>query len=71
MPKSRNRKNHKQKVANRNKNREQQAKNLQKIYNEKLIEHLKQMHQEHIINSGDTTETITDGLVQSTTNTEL
>lgn len=70
MPKSRNRKNHKQKVANRNKTKEQQTKNLQKIYNEKLIEHLKQMHEEYVKNSGDT-ETNTDGFIQPTTNTEL
>lgn len=70
MPKSRNRKNHKQKVANRNKTREQQTKNLQKIYNEKLIEHLKQMHEEYVNSSGNT-ETETDGFIQPTTNTEL
>lgn len=70
MPKSRNRKNHKQKVANRNKTKEQQTKNLQKIYNEKLIEHLKQMHEEYVKSSGDT-ETETDGFIQPTTNTEL
>ena len=68
MPKSRNRKNHKQKVANRNKTREQQAKNLQKVYNEKLVEHLKQMHDEYLKNSGNTEN---NGLVQPTTHTEL
>ena len=68
MPKSRNRKNHKQKVANRNKTREQQAKNLQKVYNEKLVEHLKQMHDEYLKNSGNTEN---DGLVQPTSYTEL
>ena len=70
MTKSRNRKNHKQKVANRNKTKEQQTKNLQKIYNEKLIEHLKQMHEEYVNSSG-ATETETDGFIQPTTNTEL
>lgn len=70
MPKSRNRKNHKQKVANRNKNREQQAKNLQKIYNETLIERLKQMHVEHVNSSG-YTETDDNGFIQPTANTEL
>jgi predicted DNA binding CopG/RHH family protein len=70
MPKSRNRKNHKKKVANRNQVREGQAKNLQKIYNEKLIEHLKQMHEEYVNNSG-STETETDGFIQPTDNTEL
>jgi hypothetical protein len=68
MPKSRNRKNHKQKVANRNKTREQQSKNLQKVYNEKLVEHLKQMHEEYLKNSGNTEN---DGLIQPTTDTEL
>jgi hypothetical protein len=68
MPKSRNRKNHKQKVVNRNKTREQQVKNLQKVYNEKLVEHLKQMHEEHLKNSGNTEN---DGLIQPTTDTEL
>ena len=68
MPKSRNRKNHKQKVVNRNKTREQQAKNMQKIYNEKLVEHLKQMHEEYLKNSGNTEN---DGLIQPTTETEL
>ena len=68
MPKSRNRKNHKQKVVNRNKTREQQAKNMQKIYNEKLVEHLKQMHEEYLKNSGNTEN---DGFIQPTTETEL
>jgi hypothetical protein len=68
MPVSRNRKNHKKKVANRNKVREQQVKNMQKIYNEKMIEHLKQLHEEYLKESGNTEN---DGLIQSATNTEL
>lgn len=68
MPVSRNRKNHKKKVANRNKVREQQVKNMQKIYNEKMIEHLKQLHEEYLKESGNTEN---DGLIQSALNTEL
>ena len=68
MPVSRNRKNHKKKVAQRNKNREQQVKQMQKIYNEKMIEHLKQMHEEYLKTSG---ETSNDGPIQPTDNTEL
>lgn len=68
MPVSRNRKNHKKKVAQRNKNVQQQAKKIQQIYNEKFIEHLKQMHEEYVKSSGDTEN---NGLIQPTTNTEL
>lgn len=68
MPVSRNRKNHKKKVAQRNKNKEQQIKKMQSIYNEKFVEQLKQLHEEYLKNSGDTTE---DGLIQSTDNTQL
>jgi hypothetical protein len=38
------------------------------MYNQKMIEHLKALHEEHIKNSG-TTEN--DGPIQSTDNTEL
>jgi len=69
MPKSRNRKNHKQKVANRNKNMQQQVKKFQQLYNERLIEELKKQHEEHLMNSSGDTEN--DGLVQPTDNTEL
>lgn len=68
MPKSRNRKNHKQKVKQRNAQMDQLAKTYQKMYNQKMIEHLKALHEEHIKNSG-TTEN--DGPIQSTDNTEL
>ena len=68
MPVSRNRKNHKKKVANRNKERQQQAKKMQKIYNEKMIEHLKQLHEEFLKESGNTEN---NGFVQSAPNTEL
>lgn len=68
MPVSRNRKNHKKKVAQRNKNREQQVKQMQKLYNEKMIEHLKQMHEEYVKSSGDTEN---NGPIQPTDNTEL
>ena len=68
MPVSRNRKNHKKKVANRNKVREQQVKNMQKVYNEKMIEHLKQLHEEYLKESGNTEN---NGFVQSAPNTEL
>jgi len=69
MPKSRNRKNHKQKVANRNKNMQQQAKKFQQLYNERLIEELKKQHEEYLKNSSGETEN--NGLVQPTDNTEL
>jgi hypothetical protein len=68
MPKSRNRKNHKQKVQQRNAQMDHLAKTYQKMYNQKMIEHLKALHEEHIKNSG-TTEN--DGPIQSTDNTEL
>lgn len=68
MPKSRNRKNHKQKVKQRNAQMDQLAKTYQKMYNQKMIEHLKALHEEHIKNSG-TTEN--DGPIQPTDNTEL
>ena len=68
MPVSRNRKNHKKKVAQRNKNREQQVKQMQKLYNDKVIEHLKQMHEEYVKSSG---ETENNGPIQPTVNTEL
>lgn len=68
MPVSRNRKNHKKKVAQRNKNREQQVKQMQKLYNDKVIEHLKQMHEEYVKSSG---ETENNGPIQPTNNTEL
>lgn len=68
MPKSRNRKNHKQKVQQRNAQNEQLGKMYEKLYNQKMIEHLKALHEERLNNSG-TTEN--DGLIQSTDNTEL
>lgn len=68
MPVSRNRKNHKKKVAQRNKNREQQVKQMQKLYNDKVIEHLKQLHEEYVKSSG---ETENNGPIQPTDNTEL
>jgi len=68
MPVSRNRKNHKKKVAQRNKQHKQQVKKAQELYNQKIIEHLKQMHEEYVKSSGDTEN---NGPVQSTPNTEL
>jgi hypothetical protein len=68
MPKSRNRKNHKQKVAQRNQNVQKQTQKFQQLYNERLIEELKKYHEEYIKSSG---ETENDGLIQSTDNTEL
>jgi hypothetical protein len=41
---------------------------MQKIYNEKMIEHLKQLHEEYLKESGNTEN---DGLIQSAPNTEL
>lgn len=69
MPKSRNRKNHKQKVAQRNQNMQKQAQKFQQLYNERLIEELKKQHEEYLKNSSGQTEN--DGLIQSTDNTEL
>ena len=68
MPKSRNRKNHKQKVQQRNAQMNQLEKTYQKMYNQKMIEHLKALHEEHTKTSG-TTEN--DGPIQPTDNTEL
>jgi hypothetical protein len=68
MPKSRNRKNHKQKVRQRNAQMNQLEKTYQKMYNQKMIEHLKALHEEHTRTSG-TTEN--DGPIQPTDNTEL
>lgn len=68
MPKSRNRKNHKQKVVQRNQNMQKQTQKFQQLYNERLIEELKKYHEEYIKSSG---ETENDGLIQSTDNTEL
>ena len=68
MPKSRNRKNHKQKVVQRNQNVQKQTQKFQQLYNERLIEELKKYHEEYIKSSG---ETENDGLIQSTDNTEL
>jgi len=68
MPKSRNRKNHKQKVQQRNVQMNQLEKTYQKMYNQKMIEHLKALHEEHTKTSG-TTEN--DGPIQPTDNTEL
>jgi hypothetical protein len=68
MPKSRNRKNHKQKVQQRNAQMNQLEKTYQKMYNQKMIEHLKVLHEEHTRTSG-TTEN--DGPIQPTDNTEL
>jgi predicted DNA binding CopG/RHH family protein len=68
MPVSRNRKNHKKKVAQRNQTRQQEAKKMQTLYNETLIKHLKDMHEEYVKSSGDTEN---NGFVQPTTNTEL
>lgn len=69
MPKSRNRKNHKQKVAQRNQSMQKQAQKFQQLYNERLIEELKKHHEEYLKNSSGETEN--DGLIQSTDNTEL
>ena len=68
MPKSRNRKDHKKKVQQRNSQMNQLEKTYQKMYNQKMIEHLKALHEEHIKTSG-TTEN--DGPIQPTNNTEL
>jgi hypothetical protein len=68
MPKSRNRKDHKKKVQQRNAQMNQLEKTYQKMYNQKMIEHLKALHEEHIKTSG-TTEN--DGPIQPTDNTEL
>ena len=68
MPKSRNRKDHKKKVQQRNAQMNQLEKTYQKMYNQKMIEHLKALHEEHIKTSG-TTEN--DGPIQPTNNTEL
>ncbi len=68
MPKSRNRKNQKQKAQQRNVQIDQLGKMYQKMYNQKMIEHLKALHEEHIKTSG-TTEN--DGPIQSADNTEL
>lgn len=68
MPKSRNRKNHKQKVVQRNQNMQKQTQKFQQLYNERLIEELKKYHEEYVKSSG---ETENDGLIQSTDNTEL
>ena len=68
MPKSRNRKDHKKKVQQRNAQIDQLGKMYQKMYNQKMIEHLKSLHEEHIRTSG-TTEN--DGPIQPTDNTEL
>ena len=68
MPKSRNRKDHKKKVQQRNAQNEQLGKVYQKLYNQKMVEHLKALHEEHIRISG-TTEN--DGPIQPTDNTEL
>ena len=68
MPKSRNRKDHKKKVQQRNAQNEQLGKVYQKLYNQKMVEHLKALHEEHIKTSG-TTEN--DGPIQPTDNTEL
>lgn len=68
MPKSRNRKDHKKKVQQRNNQIDQLGKMYQKMYNQKMVEHLKALHEEHIKNSG-TTEN--DGPIQPTDSTEL
>jgi len=68
MPKSRNRKDHKKKVQQRNAQMNQLEKTYQKMYNQKMIEHLKALHEEHIKTSG-TTEN--DGPIQPNDNTEL
>lgn len=68
MPKSRNRKNHKQKVQQRNVQNEQLGKMYQKLYSQKMVEHLKALREEHLNKSG-TTEN--DGPIQPTNNTEL
>jgi hypothetical protein len=68
MPVSRNRKNHKKKVAQRNKEQKQQIKKAQELYTQKMIEHLKQMHEDYVKSSGDTEN---DGPIQPTINTEL
>ena len=68
MPVSRNRKNHKKKVAQRNKEQKAQIKKAQELYTKKMIEHLKQMHEEYVKSSG---ETENNGPIQPTINTEL
>lgn len=68
MPVSRNRKNHKKKVAQRNKQHKQHVKKAQELYTQKMIEHLKQMHEEYVKSSGDTEN---NGPIQPTINTEL
>ena len=68
MPKSRNRKDHKKKVQQRNTQIDQLGKMYQKMYNQKMVEHLKALHEEHTRTSG-TTEN--DGPIQPTDNTEL
>ena len=45
MPKSRNRKDHKKKVQQRNAQMNQLEKTYQKMYNQKMIEHLKALHE--------------------------
>lgn len=56
MPVSRNRKNHKKKVMHRNKTMQHQMRSFQKLYNEKVVEQLKQLHEEYLKNSGETTD---------------
>ena len=66
MPVSRNRKNHKKKVAQRNKEHKAQIKKAQELYTQKMIEHLKQMHEDYVKSSG---ETENNGPIQPTINT--
>lgn len=68
MPVSRNRKNHKKKVAHRNREHKAQIKKAQELYTQKMVEQLKQMHEEYVRSSG---ETENNGLIQPTDNTEL
>ena len=55
-------------MQQRNTQIDQLGKMYQKMYNQKMVEHLKALHEEHIKNSG-TTEN--DGPIQPTDSTEL
>ena len=55
-------------MRQRNAQMNQLEKTYQKMYNQKMIEHLKALHEEHTRTSG-TTEN--DGPIQPTDNTEL
>jgi hypothetical protein len=68
MPVSRNRKNQKKKAAQRTKTQKQQVKKIQDLYTQKMVEKLKEIHEEYVENSG---KTENDGFIQPTDNTEL